>query len=401
MDVWESIEEALIMRLAALLLACFVAPLPLQAITIQTVHVGNPGNAVDVQEFGSVGAVDYEFDVGQSEVTNTEYVAFLNAVDPTGANLLGLYNSEMNDNALGGISFASGATSGAKYSVKASRENNPVVFVSFFDAARFTNWLHNGQGAGNTEDGSYQLTGGTPFPTNGDFVTRKATASWCLPTADEWHKAAYHKNDGITGNYFDYPTSSDTAPTAEAPLGSSNSANFSSVVGGLTDAGAYVNSTSPYGTFDQGGNVWEWTEDSLLESRRVAGGSWFNMADFLSASAQNATLASSEANSLGFRVARVEPGLLPGDYNMNGTVDAADYTIWRDTLGSTEDLRANGDDTGTSQGVIDQADYDFWKASFGQSAGAGSANAAAVPEPASFLLVLIAALFVARFRCCL
>lgn len=44
--------------------------------------------------------------------------------------------------------------------------------------------------------------------------------------------------------------------------------------------------------------------------------------------------------------------------------DAADYTIWRDTLGSTTDLRANWDNTGASQGVIDQADYDFWAANY-------------------------------------
>ena len=386
------------MRVATLLVALFAAPVSIHAITIETVPVGNPANAPDVQGFSSIGGVDYEYDVGKYEVTNAQYVAFLNAVDPTGTNPRGLYNSEMNTDARGGITFASGAINGAKYSAKAGRANNPVVFVSFFDAARFTNWLHNGQGAANTEDGAYQLDGGTPIPTNGDFVARKVTASWTLPTIDEWYKAAYHKNDGITGNYFDYPTSSDAAPTATAPPGGSNSANFSFVVNGLTDAGAYLNSTSPYGTFDQGGNVWEWTDNLLgLESRHVAGGSWMNAASYLAASGQtNATLASGEFNTIGFRVARVEPGLLPGDYNLDGYVDAADYTIWRDTLGSFEDLRANGDDTGPSAGIIDDADYDFWKTNFGQAAGSGatspaaSATRSAIPEPASLLLMLVA-----------
>ena len=68
---------------------------------------------------------------------------------------------------------------------------------------------------------------------------------------------------------------------------------------------------------------------------------------------------------------------LPGDYNFNGTVDAADYTIWRDTLGSTTDLRANGDNTGASAGVIDQADYDFWLSHFGQTGAGAGAEAAA------------------------
>ncbi len=72
------------------------------------------------------------------------------------------------------------------------------------------------------------------------------------------------------------------------------------------------------------------------------------------------------------------------DYNSNGLVDAADYTIWRDTLGSTTDLRADGDTTMGSFGVIDQADLAFWQARFGQTAPAS----AAVPEPnASVLLV--------------
>jgi T5SS/PEP-CTERM-associated repeat protein len=90
-----------------------------------------------------------------------------------------------------------------------------------------------------------------------------------------------------------------------------------------------------------------------------------------------------------------------GDYNGDGAVDAADYTVWQDTLGSTNDLRANGDDTGTSAGVIDLADYDWWKQHFGQSAAAsglgagslaGAAFSPAVPEPSSLALLMGTAL---------
>ncbi|HEY4234693.1 MAG TPA: PEP-CTERM sorting domain-containing protein [Lacipirellulaceae bacterium] len=83
-----------------------------------------------------------------------------------------------------------------------------------------------------------------------------------------------------------------------------------------------------------------------------------------------------------------------GDYNGNGIVDAADYTIWRDTLGSTTDLRANGDNAGASANVIDQADYTFWKSRFGAISGPGSGalSSGAVPEPASAALLLIAAI---------
>jgi hypothetical protein len=88
-----------------------------------------------------------------------------------------------------------------------------------------------------------------------------------------------------------------------------------------------------------------------------------------------------------------------GDYNGDHVVDAADYTIWRDTLGSMIDLRANGDDTGLSAGIIDDADYDFWKAHFGDVVpmGAGS-RAAAVPEPSTMLLLVGGLLMIARFR---
>ena len=58
---------------------------------------------------------------------------------------------------------------------------------------------------------------------------------------------------------------------------------------------------------------------------------------------------------------------LPGDYNFNGVVDAADYSVWRDTVGSTNDLRADGSGAaaGVPDGVVDELDYDFWKANFG------------------------------------
>jgi GH35 family endo-1,4-beta-xylanase len=84
----------------------------------------------------------------------------------------------------------------------------------------------------------------------------------------------------------------------------------------------------------------------------------------------------------------------PGDYNGDGTVNAGDYTVWRNTLGSTDDLRADGN----GDRMIDEADYVIWKSLFGTSYGSGSGQAsAAVPEPASAaLLVLGCVMFSAR-----
>jgi len=84
-----------------------------------------------------------------------------------------------------------------------------------------------------------------------------------------------------------------------------------------------------------------------------------------------------------------------GDYNGNGTVDAADYIVWRRSLGSTDHVAADGN----RNSRIDAADYDLWRANFGQTAGSGSgANAnAAVPEAST--LVLLLAGMLATYSC--
>jgi hypothetical protein len=91
-----------------------------------------------------------------------------------------------------------------------------------------------------------------------------------------------------------------------------------------------------------------------------------------------------------------------GDYNGDHVVNAADYTVWRDTVCSSgcTDLRANGDTTGASATAIDSLDFDFWKAHFngGQGAGAGGLGAAGVPEPSSVALALFAAVGIAIAR---
>jgi formylglycine-generating enzyme required for sulfatase activity len=370
---------------------------------IEFVTIGNPGNPADARFIdplhpNGVGAVADPFRIGKTEVTNAEYVAFLNAV--AASDPYGLYNTFMASETYGGV-VRSGISGSYTYDVKASAlsgtylyDKKPVVYVSSGDAMRFANWLHNGQPTGpedatTTEDGAYTLNGAVT-DTALAGVTRNPSARWWLPSADEWYKAAYHKNIGTTGNYWNYPTGADSVPNNNPPSSDTgNSANYNDPYGSgyttgdidypLTDAGAYPLSDSPYGTFDQGGNVWEWNETLYQDEffrevyRGIRGGAWNYFPVGLHASSRDFNWPGSEANFIGFRVAGI-PGP-SGDYNGNGIVDAADYILWRNDPASY-----GGDPVG----------YNTWRADFGATAGSGADVGAidSIPEPACFLLAI-------------
>lgn len=288
-------------------MACFCAPPPAWAVSIPTVPVGNAGNPGEVQSQGTFGAVAYDYRIGTTEVTNAQYAEFLNA--KAASDPLALYDVDMGDSGSGvrGGITRSGTSGSFTYAAIAGRENLPVNHVTWYDAIRFVNWLHNGQGSGDTETGAYTLLGGTSTPSNGSSISRNVGATWFLPSEDEWYKAAYHQNDGVTGNYYDFPNSSDAIPVDEPPPGGINSANYSNPsASDLTDAGAYATSVSPYGTFDQGGNVWEWNEDLFGGTNRVLrGGSFETVAPLLSAAQRTQAAPLNSTRTLGFRVATV------------------------------------------------------------------------------------------------
>jgi formylglycine-generating enzyme required for sulfatase activity len=376
------------MKTALALVAALVLSTSTKALTIDTVLIGNPNNSPDVQPQGLFGMVTTTYRIGVTEVTNAQYVDFLNAV--ADADPYGLYDSFMGFTTKGGIT-RSGSSGGYTYAVKSpavgqgpggadyTYGDKPVVYVTWYDAVRFANWLHNGQGSGSTETGAYTLLGGTPTPSNADSITRGSGAKWFLPTENEWYKAAYY--DGTSGVYYDFPTGSDTAPNNNLPSADTgNSANFvvglDTTTGNLdyphTAAGAYTLSESPYGTFDQAGNVWEWNQTLISAGvRGRRGGAWSTDATTLAASNQGSYSASLATDNIGFRVASIpDPAGLAGDFNGDGTVDAADYVIWRKTGGTQEQ-------------------YNEWRANFGMSSpGGGSFPVTAVPEPACILLIL-------------
>lgn len=272
--------------IASLVLFLLIIPAQSYSLNVNWVEIGDPGNAVD--SGNGYGKVDYTYQISQYEITNTQYAEFLNSVAAT--DTYELYHTSMaNDSISGGIT-RSGSSGSYTYMVNTGFENKPVTYVNWYDAIRFTNWMHNGMPTGaqdntTTENGAYHLTGIASITTDpGESGIRKSGALVWLPNEDEWYKAAYY--DTSTGVYFDYAVGSDDVPTAENPPGNfTPSANYDNAIGDVTNVGAYTTSPSPNNTYDQNGNVWEWNEDLIVDSngqpkRQVRGGGFSSPADY-------------------------------------------------------------------------------------------------------------------------
>jgi len=287
-------------------LLAVLSGVPAHAVSIDWVRVGRAGNAADEHTF-FYGDVDYAYRIAKYEVTNSQYVEFLNAVAAADPNEL--YSEEMAAN-FGGIT-RSGSLGSYQYSAIEGREQMPVVYVSFYDALRFANWMHNGQISGaqdatTTEDGAYTIT---PQGIADNSIQRNAGATIFLTSEDEWYKAAYHDALGIQAtDYFGYPTGTDTQPTCSVPTADPNHANCGVAVGDVTSVGSYSGSASPWGTFDQGGNVDEWNEAVIDDFERgIRGGSWAGGG--LVVTSRRSTDPPFESGGRGFRLASVpEPG---------------------------------------------------------------------------------------------
>jgi sulfatase modifying factor 1 len=253
------------------------------AINIETVPVGNAGNANDPTTGNLYGGVNTAYNIAKFEVTVGQYTAFLNAVAVTDTH--SLYNPSMaSDLNVAGIA-RTGASGSYSYSVIGSADH-PVTYVSFWDAARFVNWLHNGQptgaqGSGTTESGAYHDID------NQTLFGRNTGAKWFLPTENEWYKAAYYQpaaQGGDPDGYWLYPMKTNGPIFSDEPPGATpdnssvgnfyfddsaangynhgyavtGSTNLISTQNYLTDVGAYTSAPSYYGTFDQSGNAFEW-----------------------------------------------------------------------------------------------------------------------------------------------
>ena len=303
--------------------------LPAHGVTFEWSVVGAPGNPCDTQIWNCPGTVARPYRIAKHEVTNAQYAEFLNA--KAASDPLSLYNTDMGAPVAGGIQRAGNAGS-YTYSPIAGGEAMPVSFVSFYDVVRFANWMHTGQGSGDTETGAYTLLGGTPIPTNEPLV-RNAGALVFIPDNDEWYKAAYY--DTGSGTYFDYPTGTDTPTLCSTPGPLPHTANCGGVVGSFTSAGSYSGAASPNGTFDQGGNAVEWIDRiEVLDNRAIRGGHLGSSPIWLSGTRSEYDDPWFESSAYGFRVAATVPPLAEVT-NVRAFDSAATWFEWDAVMGAT------------------------------------------------------------------
>ena len=300
--------------LVALVLTSLAVPTAI-AGTIDWVTVGDPGNTADTDPSG-FGAVATSYQIMKYEFTNQQYTDFLTSVAAT--DTYALYNANMGSDARGGIT--QGGTSGSyTYATRTNMGDKPVNFVSWFDAARVSNWLMNGgTSSSSTETGAYTLIGGQ---TSGTAPAVNPGATFYIPTEDQWYKAAYYKGGGTNAGYWDYATQSDSVPTAvtagSTGIGSSgsagNSANWNRSAdwndqnGNVTTVGTN-GGASAYGAFDQSGNVYEWNDltGAAGSSRGMRGGDWALLYPFYLSSSSVGLFnrdPSTEGSAVGFRLA--------------------------------------------------------------------------------------------------
>jgi formylglycine-generating enzyme required for sulfatase activity len=255
--------------------------------TIDFVNVGNAGNANDVgPNGGPYGGVAYNFRVGTFEISQD---AIARAT------------------ASGMTHVTAGAWTGSQ----------PAANMTWYEAAGVVNWMNTSTG----RQAAYQLnetntamtlwSSAQAWQTGGENLYRHKDAFYFLPSENEWYKAAYHQNDGVTANYWNYATGSNGIPTSVASGTGAGTAVFNSVAGSpalVTNNGGL----SAYGAMGMSGNVYEWNEsastapnDSSSEDRAIRGGNWVDTEVNLRSSARVNINPSYENGDIGFRVASV------------------------------------------------------------------------------------------------
>ena len=305
------------------------------------VSVGDAGNADDPET--GFGGVAKPFRISKYTITLAQYAAFLNAVarrDPHGLydramatdlNVAGIKRTGKR----GGYRYVTIAPRGAVQSAGATTNNRPVTYVSWFDAARFANWMSNGQPSGSqrsatTENGAYNLT--SRSARKGLAVARNRTnpntgraPRYLIPTEDQWYKVSYYSQalNEEAGGYYDFGTLSDTQPgnilsanpeqANYTPSTKPTAGTFSLTQklsldpkqNYLADVGAFSGTPGPYGTFDMNGSVWELNDGDATAGniRELRGGGWTSFYAYLQSSYLVGNPITAQSTNVGFRLA--------------------------------------------------------------------------------------------------
>lgn len=274
-------------------------------VVFDLTYIGDAGNANDAST--GLGSVNYDYYIGTYEVTVAQYTEFLNAV--AASDPYGLYNSSMETDPVGASIIRSGESGSYTYTAVAGKENEPVRWVSLYDGMRLCNWLANGQGSGDTENGSYDLSLGV-------YTPRSTSATWVIPSQDEWYKAAYY--DAEHDAYYAYPNGSDEVPAEPTDGTTPREMNFGDypywAPEGDWEYFTEIGETtghSPYGVYDMGGNVEEWTDTADAYPydfvRITRGGHYEAQEDQLRSSESSIYEPDTEGSIFGFRVAYIIP----------------------------------------------------------------------------------------------
>lgn len=258
------------------------------SFSVDFVRIGNPGNAAETAGYiNPVGAVPYIYNLGKYEVSR---------------------DMVLKASTSGGL----GLTLGDLTSFGGNGLNRPATGISWNEAARFVNWLNTSKGyqaAYNftTTGANDNITVWSVGQYSGNNQFRHRNAYYFLPSIDEWYKGAYGSPTGV---WYNYPNGSDSLP--ESVSGGTNGAVYYRGSGGgpadITNAGG----PSGFGTYAQGGNVFEWTEteidqinDLAINSRILRGGSWEAGSHHLWNEIGSFHGATWEGYDIGFRVAMI------------------------------------------------------------------------------------------------
>jgi formylglycine-generating enzyme required for sulfatase activity len=304
---------------------------------ISFAHIGdiNNGNDTVASSAGTYhGDVGYEYYISKYEVTQGQWVDFLNAVATdrsvvdlaANAGIKNLYSSNMDasNDTYNGIKRTEVSAGTYSYSLlDPAYKEMPVVYVSLLSAKRFCNWLTNG--GGSTETGVYDLGGGDNSERGGVWGQAGAVA---LPTENEWYKAAYYDPNKAGGaGYYTYsttganPSAGDTMDGTRANYEYSYQNNSGSPYY-LNPVNFYETYASAYGAVDMTGNVSEWTDsphETYPTNRVVRGASYDYYDSGLAAGSSRSNYTPGDENDyIGFRVASLAPIPEPSTYGVIG-----------------------------------------------------------------------------------